>query len=269
MIRRPPRSTLFPYTTLFRSERINRLHEALPERCRADDHCAIMILQRAGDNLRSRCGATISEDHERNRGRNRVVGGIERFLKSRTAANARDLHSLLQEEIGDGRRLLEISPTVSAKIDHETFGTFSRKSLDGGFELLGRRLVELLERYIADVSLDHDGVGNRRDAHVRASERDRDGLGHSGTKELDGHLRSRTALEDVRHLRGGPSTGIGGIHLNDAVSLDHAGLLSRRVWKDPLYRHESLDFADLHSDAAVLSARLGVEGGELFRGEEH
>src|SRR5260370_19597981 len=28
MIRRPPRSTLFPYTTLFRSGKINRHHEA-------------------------------------------------------------------------------------------------------------------------------------------------------------------------------------------------------------------------------------------------
>src|SRR2546430_10249829 len=29
MIRRPPRSTLFPYTTLFRSQRLRRLHHLL------------------------------------------------------------------------------------------------------------------------------------------------------------------------------------------------------------------------------------------------
>src|SRR3712207_7830478 len=33
MIRRPPRSTLFPYTTLFRSSRTSRL------RCAREDHC--------------------------------------------------------------------------------------------------------------------------------------------------------------------------------------------------------------------------------------
>src|SRR3712207_7221084 len=34
MIRRPPRSTLFPYTTLFRSEReAHRLHGHAPARC--------------------------------------------------------------------------------------------------------------------------------------------------------------------------------------------------------------------------------------------
>src|SRR3712207_9384375 len=36
MIRRPPRSTLFPYTTLFRSERPNGLAVGLP-----DPHCPL------------------------------------------------------------------------------------------------------------------------------------------------------------------------------------------------------------------------------------
>src|SRR5690349_23689977 len=36
MIRRPPRSTLFPYTTLFRSRR-GRLHLRLRDRAREDD----------------------------------------------------------------------------------------------------------------------------------------------------------------------------------------------------------------------------------------
>src|ERR1035438_8234787 len=45
MIRRPPRSTLFPYTTLFRSLRIGRLpcgpgwcREAVPRRDRSEEH---------------------------------------------------------------------------------------------------------------------------------------------------------------------------------------------------------------------------------------
>src|SRR2546430_11246122 len=35
MIRRPPRSTLFPYTTLFRSHRPGREHGGADRRCRA------------------------------------------------------------------------------------------------------------------------------------------------------------------------------------------------------------------------------------------
>src|SRR5258708_32122730 len=45
MIRRPPRSTLFPYTTLFRSERRHTERTTrtgtLPERCRCYRHRAI------------------------------------------------------------------------------------------------------------------------------------------------------------------------------------------------------------------------------------
>src|SRR6267378_8373967 len=37
MIRRPPRSTLFPYTTLFRSVRLRRLHAGLGDR--VDELC--------------------------------------------------------------------------------------------------------------------------------------------------------------------------------------------------------------------------------------
>src|SRR3712207_7529943 len=38
MIRRPPRSTLFPYTTLFRSQRQHLLRSALPDaRAQSDD----------------------------------------------------------------------------------------------------------------------------------------------------------------------------------------------------------------------------------------
>src|SRR5260221_6737441 len=41
MIRRPPRSTLFPYTTIFRSIYTLSLHDALPisSRRRHTDHC--------------------------------------------------------------------------------------------------------------------------------------------------------------------------------------------------------------------------------------
>src|SRR2546421_2203536 len=55
MIRRPPRSTLFPYTTLFRSQSRNRAASTFPRssrRCsRASSHCG------------SRYGCARSEEH--------------------------------------------------------------------------------------------------------------------------------------------------------------------------------------------------------------
>src|SRR2546430_13019463 len=44
MIRRPPRSTLFPYTTLFRSRQAAHLH-AVPARLAAGDHVGVESLR--------------------------------------------------------------------------------------------------------------------------------------------------------------------------------------------------------------------------------
>src|SRR3712207_7046805 len=46
MIRRPPRSTLFPYTTLFRSHRVQAA-PAAPSPMPADDHCVACHFARA------------------------------------------------------------------------------------------------------------------------------------------------------------------------------------------------------------------------------
>src|SRR5690349_23726264 len=71
MIRRPPRSTLFPYTTLFRSERCKPVVEPRVER--------------AGS-LGS-CGGVLRGDAE---GRERLCRGLERFLGLRSEEAARE-----------------------------------------------------------------------------------------------------------------------------------------------------------------------------------
>src|SRR2546422_2636366 len=52
MIRRPPRSTLFPYTTLFRSRRVEPLHGDLPR-----ESWRALVERRADRGIRSRHGA--------------------------------------------------------------------------------------------------------------------------------------------------------------------------------------------------------------------
>src|SRR5256886_9551534 len=46
MIRRPPRSTLFPYTTLFRSQHVGRVHRALG---RAGPHQRVQLVDEQDD----------------------------------------------------------------------------------------------------------------------------------------------------------------------------------------------------------------------------
>src|SRR5260370_5752533 len=72
MIRRPPRSTLFPYTTLFRSRRRNEAPQtpvAAPARRPPPQLCALRVL----------CGETLAffatEDTESTELRRRPAGG--------------------------------------------------------------------------------------------------------------------------------------------------------------------------------------------------
>src|SRR2546429_3927522 len=63
MIRRPPRSTLFPYTTLFRS-RIPDPHRAgVPPGGAAPRHVTSRPARRAGPCPRTRAAASRSEEH--------------------------------------------------------------------------------------------------------------------------------------------------------------------------------------------------------------
>src|SRR3712207_7273412 len=71
MIRRPPRSTLFPYTTLFRSARVGILErgaEALPELAQAVAHGLRVHAELVGDGLDlggagEPCAERRSEEH--------------------------------------------------------------------------------------------------------------------------------------------------------------------------------------------------------------
>src|SRR3712207_7450534 len=52
MIRRPPRSTLFPYTTLFRSRlRLRPLADELPHVPDLEHEAALCVLRREGDRM--------------------------------------------------------------------------------------------------------------------------------------------------------------------------------------------------------------------------
>src|SRR2546430_5881241 len=64
MIRRPPRSTLFPYTTLFRSQRQQR--EVVVAPCqRGLDHAAVLapVLSRGREDVRAPGFVPRSEEH--------------------------------------------------------------------------------------------------------------------------------------------------------------------------------------------------------------
>src|SRR5438445_4722784 len=67
MIRRPPRSTLFPYTTLFRSSLALRLEQRVPEGARALQALALRRTEDVEQGVRpfdqSEAGGVRSEEH--------------------------------------------------------------------------------------------------------------------------------------------------------------------------------------------------------------
>src|SRR5258708_26387438 len=69
MIRRPPRSTLFPYTTLFRSKRYTRIsHEGIDTESlvgRKSGECSILVGEKSSLNiLRDRKSTRLNSSHQ-------------------------------------------------------------------------------------------------------------------------------------------------------------------------------------------------------------
>src|SRR5256885_13218933 len=67
MIRRPPRSTLFPYTTLFRSQRVETLARRLGRSLGYRVELGAERLARSGDALQAAIDARLGEDRKSTR----------------------------------------------------------------------------------------------------------------------------------------------------------------------------------------------------------
>ena len=78
--------------------------------------------------------------------------------------------------------------------------TLARELGDGVLDLISRAFVELEERDVSDIAIEHDGVGYRWDIDDGASERDRNQLGNTGSGELDHDSAARITLQRIRRL---------------------------------------------------------------------
>ena len=122
------------------------------------------------------------------------------------------------------------------------------------------RLIELLKRDVADLAVEHDRVRHGGNAHDGARERDRDRLVARRVARTSRRPWCRDVpLRTSETCWVGPAAGVRGVDLNDPIAFDDAGRFGGRVRKYALHGDEALDLADLHSDAAVLTAGLGVE----------
>jgi hypothetical protein len=103
-------------------EREERLHEPLAEARRAHEQRAVVVLQRAGDDLARRRRAAVDHDHERDGRAHRLLGG---HVHLRLALPPRWLSTScprLRKRLLVADRLLEDAARVAAQVEDHPFG---------------------------------------------------------------------------------------------------------------------------------------------------
>src|SRR5690606_25790393 len=249
-------------------QREERLHQPLAERRFANDHRAIVVLQRAGHDLRGRGGTLVNEDHQRNFGGDGAFARHVQLGRGTAAAHARDLLALRQEQVADGECLLQEAARVAAKVQQNARGALIGECLYGSRYFLGRRLIEALQTYVTHAIVQLERVRYGRNVDDCAGEVHLDGLGHALTGESNLHLGAGLAGERLGHSLGRPFARIEGIvNLDDDVTLDDAALLRGRVREHLAHGYAPVgNELDLHAESAVASAGVLLELLELFGG---
>ncbi len=115
------------------AERDDGLHRALAERARADDGRALVVLQRAGDDLGGRGRAAVDQHDDRLALRQIARAGVVALGLLGVAAAGRDDLAAVEEGVRHRDRLVEQAAGVVAQVE------------DVALELVGRNLrLELL-----------------------------------------------------------------------------------------------------------------------------
>ena len=125
---------------------------------RPDDHCAIVILQRAGDDLRRARAAAVHEHDEREL-RPRLGQPIDEVAIAvlRAAAHAHDLLSRIEKEIRDADALVEQTARIAAQIEHQRPHAARAQRIDGARGApIAEFSLKIGERDVADAVPEHE-----------------------------------------------------------------------------------------------------------------
>ena len=227
-----------------------------------------MILQRARDDLGGRGRVSVGQDHDRDVRGDGVGFGDVALRRAEASAHTGEFPAARHEEVRHLERLIEEATGVPAQVDHEPLGALGLQTAQRLGELLGGRLVELLDGDVGGVVLEHQGEGDRRDADGAAGELHLERLGHAGALEARLHLGPWGALEAAGDLVDAPTARGLRVDADDAVTLADASLLGGSVRIDLADHDGPFVVLDQHADATVEAAGGGVEHFELLGGVE-
>ena len=182
-------------------ERELRLHQALAERVLAQDPGAVVILQRAGDDLRRRRRLAVHQHHDRILLRQRIGLGAEDLLLLGAAAVRHHGLPVPQEAAGQahglGHQSAEIVPQIEDQPLHVLLAEFLHERLDVAADVLR---FEAGHAEVDDSGPHPEGVHH---AGLDAAARDRrgEGLGRAFALHADLHLRALGSAQQLRDRR--------------------------------------------------------------------
>ncbi len=172
-----------------------------------------------------------------------------------------DACAFRQEQPRDLDRLIHDSPAVVAEVQDEPIRALIQEILEGRGHFFGGRLVELEQRDVADVVLDHGGVRHGRDPNHGPGDGHVDGLRDAMAEEQDVHLRSGLAFQGIGDLFQGPVLYALPVDGDDPVAGLGADPLRRGIREDPS-DHGAVGLRlDEHAHAGVVAL---VGHGELL-----
>ena len=213
------------------AQRSRRLHESLAETALADQHRAVEVLQRPGDDLRRRCRTAVDQHRQRQVCKDRLRVGAEHLLRIfRTPLGADHLGPFGDEHSQDFDRLLHDAAAVGAVVEHKPFQRlFGAQPFDGRAHLLVASFGEVAVADVADAVGDPSGVGHARNRDPFAADRRRL---LRAVEVLDGHfdLAARLALETRGDQLGREAFGVLAVDREDFVADLQPGLSAGDPW---------------------------------------
>ena len=244
------------HSALARSERQHGLHRALAERGRPHDHCALAVLQRAGDDLGRGGRTAIHKHHDRYIRESGGADSVVAALVALATAAGRDDFAAIDEARCDLDRGLEKSARIITQVEHEALEAAAHvlaHLLKAAVERLHGLLVEGGDAQIADIAdgfrLDDfrpdDFAGQR---HIERF----DILAHDG--DVDGRAdRAAHLLHGIVQRQADDGLAIDG---GEKVARLDPGARSRRAVHRGHDLHEAVLRCDLDAEAAILAGRL-------------
>ena len=149
------------------AQREERLHQPLAEGGRADHHRAVVVLERAGDDLRGAGGALVDQHDDRQVGP-RLARVVEELLgrAAGAAAGGDDLLLGIEEEVGDLDALVEQAARVVPQVEDERLHPLLLHRGDFLPQLAGGGLAHRVQRDVAGAAVEHRPRGDGADVDL-------------------------------------------------------------------------------------------------------